>query len=545
MEKELFLNSIVTIINKNGKITNFKKNFGTRHLEVMARYVEENYPDIKTSYSDVAMYETICREDNVIFLNFGKEKKDGVDKYDYLMLVPETLSKKQKSILQNFKDINKSSINSLSIYSFDKKNNKLKDLHYKEKLKYNIDELENLMNLKEDLQEIIIDTFYNDIVPSIINGRTTVDGVSYHISYNVVISGHVVKEINSEIPTLMINNYDEFNNYLVMYVTKQLEFLKNNIFISPTSFLLEDEKNENIRYCLMNLFINATSYDFNNPIEYLKMRISFLDNECLYDKFDSYKKVVDLSDIDCHIESCVFQQHPANETPYAFFSRIVKNDDEDSYLLPKIRYGIKDDNGEKTVCIYGIQGNKKKNVFTNFEKKINRYLFKINKGIEKDQDYLDYQNEKDLGIASFYPENIIDITPNAVLALTIFLKTIKELGINKCKVIDFLPTRYYGNLNGRIAAVNLLKGIYREEELTKKIANVELKMDDIQHNITNKLIRTVNRVNYHLGNMSNISYPYEIDDSMYFILNDNIKDDYNLINKVYNEINLDINQIRR
>ena len=139
----------------------------------------------------------------------------------------------------------------------------------------------------------IIDIFYSDIVPSIIKGRTVVNDTAYYINYNVMIKEIPIAEINHDVPTLNIKNAEEFNNYLVKYVIKETEFLQDNYPI--------ENLDEQIRYSLMNLFIDATSNDFNNPVEYLKLRISFLENDELNKEFSNYRTIYNLNDIDCYI----------------------------------------------------------------------------------------------------------------------------------------------------------------------------------------------------------------------------------------------------
>lgn len=389
----------------------------------------------------------------------------------------------------------------------------------------------------KNLNDKIIDIFYSDIIPTIIKGRTVVDDTSYYINYNVLISGIPVGEINPDIPTLNIKNAEEFNKYLIEYIKNETEFLQENIFIGDN--YLSKDLDEQIRYSLMNLFIDATSNDLNNPVEYLKLRISFLENDTLNKEYKDWQTIYNLDDIDCHVEISVLPQHPSYETPYAFCSKIISNDENDKFDLPKIRYGIKDDGEKQEVYIYAIQGEKKKKVLNRFEKKINRYLFKINKGVVKDDEYLKYEKYSELGIDDVYPENIVDVTPKAVLSLTIFLKVIKDMGINKVSVIDYLPLRYDSKLKGKKAYLDLFKGIYFKNEMDKKYNKVNQEMEDNQFNITNKFIRTFNRVNYHLNNMSNITYPFEVDDKMHFIINDEMIDNDHLINNVYNGINIE------
>ena len=387
------------------------------------------------------------------------------------------------------------------------------------------------------LDDKIIDIFYSDIIPSIIKGRTVVDDTAYYINYNVLICGVPVCEINSDIPTLNIKNPKEFNDCLVRYIMKEVEFLQENIFVGNNNLI--KNLDEQIRYSLTHLFIDATNNDFNNPIEYLKLRISFLENDNLKTEFINYKSIYNLDDINCHIESIVLPQHASYETSYAFCSQVASNDGSDKFDLPKIRYGIKDDGEKQEVYIYAIQGEKKKKVLNRFEKKINRYLFKINKDVVKDEEYLKYEKYSELGIDEFYPENIIDVTPKSVLALTIFLKVVKEIGINKVTVAPYLPARYDSKLRGKRAYLDLFKGIYLKNEMDKKYNKVNQEMEDNQFNITNKFIRTFNRVNYHLNNMSNIVYPYEVDDLMHFIINDEMFEKDHLINNIYNGISID------
>lgn len=142
MNTEQFLNSIVTIIDSTGNISNYKKEIGTRHIEVLTKYVEDKYPHINVSMSDIVMYETLCKTNNVAFLNFGKTVVNGEIKYEFYMVVPGELSSEQINVIKDFKEIKDEYINSLTIFKYDVFKNKLTDLNYEQKLKYEIDELE-------------------------------------------------------------------------------------------------------------------------------------------------------------------------------------------------------------------------------------------------------------------------------------------------------------------------------------------------------------------------------------------------------------------
>jgi len=523
--------NLVTYITKDGKIVSIGKNLNEGRNDALISILNKYGTNLNEYSNTLEIYKEIAKLGLLTFLNSGKEIINGEEKYSFAILCPDNLTLEQQKYLSMYTKDNY--VNHTLLFKYDKEKEKIENMMYEQKLSYGIDEIKELLKSTKDMSELITDTFYNDIVPSIITGRTIIDDITYHVNYNVMLDNKLLGNSNPDIPVLTIKNIDEFNKYLTIYIEKQLKFLSDNKFTS-----ISDIK-ERIRYCLMNLFINATSYDFNNPIDFLKLRISFLDNEMIKNNFLEYKNIYEFDDINCHIESMVLEQHPANETPYAFCSKVVNNDTNESYDLPKIRYGIKDEGIEKTVYIYGIQGSKKKSILTNFEKKMNRYLFKVNKDVCKDDEYLEYEEKLD----DFYPENVVDVTPKSVFALTIFLKVIKELNINKVICVPYLPIRYYGNLKGKNAVLDLSKNFYSEDIMLKKRLDIEQNFDDNQSNITDKFIRTFNRVNYHLNNMSNIIYPYELDDFMHFNINDNISDNDHMINKVYN--NITINNVKR
>ena len=136
----------------------------------------------------------------------------------------------------------------------------------------------------------------------------------------------------------------------------------------------------------------------------------------------------------------------------------------------------------------------------------------------------------------FYPENITDVTHNSVLALSIFLGILKRENITQIVAVDYLPLRYQSKQEANIRKVNLLKVIYNEQEIENKISDFNDIQNINQNNMTNKFIRTFNRVNYHLNNLNILAFPGEIDNSMHIKINDNRIENHHLINTVYNEI---------
>lgn len=377
--------------------------------------------------------------------------------------------------------------------------------------------------------DIILKLFYEEIVPMASKtGIIEVDGIRYNIHFNSIIGTKEYIDDDS-VPCLIIRNIDDFNNALIEYTRKEYEIINNPIFYDLLDAMCGYRVKDKIKYILSTVFINAREEDFKNPVEFLKLRIKFIENNQLFLKYNNYQILVAMDDKEIEIFSNL--QSPSLETPYAFRSRIkyLDGDNIKYYNLPNISYGIADGKA----YIYAIQKNKGKN---EEDKKINRFLYKINKGVEDDQEYYDYKELERQGIDSIYPENITDITHNSVLALTVFFGILKRENITDIVVVDYLPLRYLSKRESITTKMSLYKKIYSDKEMEEKLISHKNKQDRDQNNMTNKFIRTFNRVNYHLNNLDIISFPGEIDNSMHLRLNDNIVENDNIINEVYRKV---------
>lgn len=242
---------------------------------------------------------------------------------------------------------------------------------------------------------------------------------------------------------------------------------------------------------LVYLFSNLTFSDCDNIYEYIKRNILFVKNKLLYDTeitFDENKIKIKIMD-------------SYQETPYCFKTFISSG--ESSYDLPTISYGIADD-----ICyIYAIQ-DKNKDKTSPYNKKIKRILYKMNNGIKETKDYEQYKN----GESDYYPENISDVSPSSVLALTIFLKQLSNLNITKIKVVSFLPIRYNAKeeaYKNRIDYLLKYGQLENKNEMIEYYRNEHLR---IQNNLTQKFIRNFFRVSYHFPNILINSIPYETDE---------------------------------
>lgn len=384
------------------------------------------------------------------------------------------------------------------------------------------------MNLEEKISSL----FYEDIIPNASkNGVIIVDEIKYFIHFNTRIENQDINVVDNSIPMLVINDIKEFNKLLVECIKLLIQIFDDRKFDSVKERVCGFEKEDQIKYLLTILFVNCTEEDFLNPISYLQRQIDFIINKELIEKYSTYKEVGNIAELnDSKIEVLSTTQEPTLETPYKFCSRLSKNEsgEKQCYDLPSISYGISNGN----VYIYTIKGKKRnKEKISNYIKRMNRDLYKVNKGVDPSLDYILYKE----GNSTFYPENIIDVTHSSVLALTLFLGILKRENYNRVIIVDYLPIRYLSKYESKLSKLGKCN-FSNSKDYSKKLREIEEELDYDQNNITNKFIRTFNRVNYHLENMDIISYPGEIDNFMYVHLNDSIKQGDHIINHLYSEI---------
>ena len=117
--------------------------------------------------------------------------------------------------------------------------------------------------------------FY-EIIKEAANREVTIDNEKWNIAFNTIIyeEGKEKKRYYNEnnLATLVIKNEEEFLTILNKYIEKELETNRNSI-----KFLKNSQQNK-IKFLMTYLFVNASTIDFSNPIDYLKRRIEFLNN---------------------------------------------------------------------------------------------------------------------------------------------------------------------------------------------------------------------------------------------------------------------------
>lgn len=374
------------------------------------------------------------------------------------------------------------------------------------------------------MDELILNEFYNKILPAVKSNNLLIDDWNFNIEFQTIIRDTITEDlqklginefnyINYGVEeSLIINDIKLFNEVLIIYVKKMFDLIINSDLKQIDYVYFNGNKTYIIDFILANMWSNVTDYDLQNPISYIKNRINFLDDEfCVYNSDTLFlENISSLSN--SNIEFNISLNNPILETPYSFNSKIVRNENE-IFNLPRIFYGI----SNKVCYIYAIQQVDKNDINNSYVKHINRILYKANKDV-KDNYELD---------------NIKDVTVSALFALTIFLKFLRENNILEIKVIDYLPIRYKAkekSLKNRIDT-------YRnknvdESKITKIEEKFEVEHDYLQNNITNKFIRNFRRLEYQLGTLKIKSFPKDVDSMMHIELSNNFNEKTNILNEI-------------
>ena len=179
-----------------------------------------------------------------------------------------------------------------------------------------------------------------DLITEAIDGKIKIKERCYNIGFNTnIVNDNQVHSFKGDdknyllFPTLQINNLNIFTSYLCEYIEQAKLFYKDEI---DTTY--GDYSEAEVSKLLMSLiWSNATTTDFNNPIEYLKRRINFLNDRRMNDYFE--KKSTDgiLLFSDSLLLYNVRKSPLILEAPYVLEARLESDDFmEDNYQLPRI-----------------------------------------------------------------------------------------------------------------------------------------------------------------------------------------------------------------
>ena len=319
------------------------------------------------------------------------------------------------------------------------------------------------MNIKE--------IFLNEIVPNAHKGRIKIvqnnpylgeEEFFYNIKYYSNLDGS--KDIDSQVPYLRVNNNELFFKLLEDYLYLMLEKYEKPFDIT---------KEEYVKKILALTFNNATYNDFLYPEEYLKVRINFLKENYEETEKNLCSNVSTLNNSSIYYK--ISKQSLMLETPYECQFRIT--DGENNYFSPTISFGISDD----CCYVYAIQNIKNQN---------NDYLESIDQIIKENlkNDYI--INKEDM--SSYFKKNMRNVSPNFVFFLYLFIIKLKQIGIDKVKIVPFLPIRYYGKEKSNEFKANVIgKSEEEKKEILIKLSNEQKK---IQLNLTNKFVNNIQKL---------------------------------------------------
>ena len=364
-----------------------------------------------------------------------------------------------------------------------------------------------------------IRVFYDEIINEASTGR-----VDCFFMMNLLFSTYL-KEENKTIeakkdddgryliPTLVIKNKENFNKLLTEYLT--LARTKYDLTKYYEALEFSDIKNhEQVinKLILTTLWANATYDDFSDSEEFLRKQISFLKDNT----FSEYNEptIIGYSEmLGGYVEIENISEPILNETPNSLKISLVEPENNEKYTFPLVRYGIKDGK----CYIYAVQKNKKFDIDNNFKKKVNRKLFKIGENFDTKNDT--YENYKE--------GNLKDVSASFVVASNIALGLLSSKGINDIVVPSILIERW----NAKEKNIIVRSG--REENKEEYIETNKDEHNEIQRNLTEKLLRTFLRIISHNNTFEVMSYPFDIDSSLHIRTSPELDCNNSLLNETF------------
>lgn len=307
-----------------------------------------------------------------------------------------------------------------------------------------------MRKLDFDYVQSILDDFFKQTETGFVKIGNEKDGY-WH--FYISLSNSLSVEPSQGEQTVVVRDKNQF----VKSISEYLE-IAQNFYESDKDYYDLDVRSFHEKL-IMDLFVNATNFDFNNIEEYILNRtkmISDKNTQCgtlLLGEFNG-----------CEIVANISKNHSYLEGPYKFNVKTVK--DEEKFVLPSITFGRIDDK----LFLYAIQRTKEAQA-NKLSKQMDRLFRKANKGVDMEDEILS------------------QISTNALVSLVVFLAHQQEKGITQVEGINFMPVRYDAQLTKDIT---FAENEQAETEMTEK-------HNKNQFNITNKFTNTIMRYAHHFG----------------------------------------------
>lgn len=296
------------------------------------------------------------------------------------------------------------------------------------------------------LKEILNEASTGTIIIGTIDGNS-----SWTFDVNFLLNYRNRLEENPEsLPILNVQNM----NLLVYKLDKYLEEATEFYQFEKEYWDLDDEQFK--KKLIFDLFVSATPQDFENILPYIDHRTEMLLNNCEQNPFivGQYNGL--------NVVAKVKKNSSNLEAPFKM--KIAFTDDQNQFMLPQISFGIDD---KDQVNIYSIQ-NKIQAEKNPLHKKLDRLFRSVNKNVSPEED-------------------IANISPNALVAFTIFASCFEQQGYNNLVFHTNMPLRY----QSRVAMTERKTG-------SAELAHQEA--DRIEYSATNRLLYTAERFAHHFPN---------------------------------------------
>lgn len=353
--------------------------------------------------------------------------------------------------------------------------------------------------------EQILNIFYSKIIPEAQRGKIDCY-FTLNIIFNLKIENKEITFPSEEhdsgilIPTLTITDKGKFDELLIEYVKKALEFYppENFTFLNDIDSLnmqnIQNTKQEYlIKYVISTLFANASFDDFRNPINFLESRIAMFDNKILASEGEQDLGYIE--SIGARIRILEEKSPIKAETPYRIKGNLIF-DDGYELSLPEIYAG----NTGKKYQLYGIQK-------------------ALKSGDEEERVYLKQIRKGFIAKINGAPEHYF-------LTVMLFLSLCSDKNI---EVIPFLIERWNAK---KIALYNKAK---RNQNIS--IEEIDKEQEHIQTNITDIFIRYFTKLEDVTEGMEFTSFPLELDSNLHIKINDNLQSRSMAFNELFNLAN--------
>lgn len=310
------------------------------------------------------------------------------------------------------------------------------------------------------------------------------DNWAFYVKFYTKIAGEIDPNFDGKSPIINIPNFNNFANLVGKYLVAAKKFYKQD----KDYFMLSTKGFEEKLF--MDLFVNATNFDLNNIEQFLALKTKMLaaDIEVGSLSFGQYQN--------CECVCTISKNHSNLEGTYKFSIKFIDTNNNE-FLMPAVTFSVVDN----TAYVFAVQRsvNHALNVEKSpVEKRLDRYFRKINKGV---------------------PDELQNISPNALVSFTIFCNYLKSRQITNIVAPDFMPIRYDAKMSSIFKSA---KSAVEEQEMLEK-------HDKNQCNITNKFMDLLVRYNYHFEN-TEIDYDPNIQMmNMQLFVNQNAKCDDNIV----------------